>query len=275
LYFLDNFSRNKEFPREMLDPNIAPDYGKLKMIFERLNWTENTEVLKTVLREGKISSHLIQIFDLEYKKPEYSEFVSFLFYLGNLTLCGENQLGTPEFKIPNQVIAELFWEYYADILQTFSELPISEDKVRRAAEKMALDSPDAFFALVGAALKELSNRDFQQFDEKYVKMLVMAYAVQSDIFFVQSEREIKNGGYIDLEFDIQPRNRHRPHFQYVFEFKYLKKGDESLLKKTQNEAEMQLKNYLQNDEILKNKVKLLAYTLVVVKDEIFLTKIDA
>jgi hypothetical protein len=38
---------------------------------------------------------------------------------------------------------------------------------------------------------------------------------------------------------------------------------------------MQLKNYLQNDEILKNKVKLLAYTLVVVKDEIFLTKIDA
>jgi hypothetical protein len=275
LYFLKHFADENEFPREMLDPNIAPDYGKLKMIFERLNWTENTEVLNEVLHNGAIKSRLLQIFSFETDDLGQEAFVSFLFYLGNLTIKGEDEFGETSFVIPNKVIEDLYWQYYASLLQKINNLSLTKDKVIPSVRTMAGGNLEPFFALVSAALKELSNRDFQQFDEKYVKMLVMAFAVQSDIFFVQSERETKNGGYVDLEFDIQPRNRHRPHFQYVFEFKYLKKSEADLLKNTQIEAENQLKNYLQNDDILKNKVKLLAYTVVVVKDEIFLTKIDA
>jgi hypothetical protein len=115
----------------------------------------------------------------------------------------------------------------------------------------------------------LSNREFQKFDEKYIKMLVISYAMLAEIFFVQNERETSAGGYIDLEFGIQPKNLHRPHFQYVFEFKYLKKEQEKNFQKTQEEAEKQLRKYLETDEILKNTKKLRAFTIVTLKDEMF------
>jgi hypothetical protein len=273
LYFLKHFADNNEYPEPMLDENIAPDYGKLKLIFERLNWTENRQILETVLREGEITARLTRIFTFEYKNPGYDEFISFLFYLGNLTIKGENELGTPIFKIPNRVIEDLFWQYYGIILQSYNSLPPYTEKIRAAAEKMALGNQVPFFELIQGVLKQLSNRDFIKFDEKYIKMLVIAYAMLSEIFFVQSERETADGGYIDLEFGIQPHNRHRPHFQYVFEFKYLSKENEKLFDAVQSEAETQLRRYLQTDEYLKNTPKLRAFTVVVVKDELFLKEL--
>jgi hypothetical protein len=273
LYFLKHFADGNRYPVPMLDENIAPDYGKLKMLFERLNWTENKEVLETVLRDGEITASLTRIFNFEHRTPGYDEFISFLFYLGNLTIKGENELGTPIFKIPNRVIEDLYWQYYGDVLQSYNNLPLYTEKIRTAAEKMALGNHEPFFTLIQGVLKQLSNRDFIKFDEKYIKMLVIAYAMLSEIFFVQTERETA-GGYIDLEFGIQPRNRHRPHFQYVFEFKYLKKEEEGKLEATQAEAEKQLRFYLENDEILKSTQKLRAFTVVVVKDEMFLRELS-
>jgi hypothetical protein len=196
-----------------------------------------------------------------------------LFYLGNLTIYKTNEFGEHLFKIPNQVIKELYWEYYADVLAEFDHLPVSEDAVTPAVRQMAGGNFEPFFDLISAALKQLSNRDYQKFDEKYVKLLMIAYAVQSEIFFVQSERETSAGGYIDLELSIQPKNLHRPHCQYVFELKYLTKEKENLLSEKQEEAEIQLKKYLATDTLLKNAPKLRAFTLVVVKDEIFLKEI--
>ena len=138
---------------------------------------------------------------------------------------------------------------------------------------MALGDAEMFFGQIKKALAQLSNRDYQKFDEKYIKMLFIAYAVQSEIFFVQSERETQSGGYVDLEFGVQPKNRHRPHFSYVFEFKYLKKEQENLLEEKQKEAEIQLRKYLTTDEILQNTVKLRAFTVVIVKDELFLKEL--
>jgi hypothetical protein len=274
LYFLKHFARNNEYPVPMLDENISPDYGKLKMLFERLNWSDNREILETVLRDGEVAAQLTRIFNFEHKTPGYDEFISFLFYLGNLTIKGENELGTPIFKIPNRVIEDLYWQYYGDVLRSYENLPPYTEKIRVAAEKMALGNHEPFFDLVKNTLKQLSNRDFRKFDEKYVKMLVIAYAMLSEIFFVQSERETADGGYIDLEFGIQPRNRHRPHFQYVFEFKYLAKENEKQLAAVQKDAETQLRKYLEKDQILKNTQKLRAFTVVVVKDEMFLSELE-
>jgi hypothetical protein len=274
LYFLKHFAKENQYPREMLDPNIAPDYGKLKLIFERLNWFDNTFVLNEVLSKDEISSVLIRQFNFETDDWGSETFVSFLFYMGNLTIKGENELGEILFKIPNKVIEDLYWQFYASLLKKEKELTLSKDLVVPSVRAMALGNHEAFFDLIRAALKELSNRDFQKFDEKYVKLLVIAYAVQSEIFLVQSERETKDGGYIDLEFSIQPRNRQKPHFEYVFEFKYLKKEDEKDFDNLQKAAEKQLKHYLASDEILKNKPKLRAFTAVVLKDELFLKEIN-
>ncbi|MDW8297622.1 MAG: hypothetical protein RMJ97_12145, partial [Raineya sp.] len=53
-----------------------------------------------------------------------------------------------------------------------------------------------FFVLIEKLLQNLSNRDFIRFDEKQVKMAIMAYLVQSNIFDVRSEQEIRGGIWI-------------------------------------------------------------------------------
>ncbi|MDX2304525.1 MAG: AAA family ATPase, partial [Microscillaceae bacterium] len=52
LYFLSEHLLQREFPRKMLDTNIASDYGKMKNIFRIKNPEQNDEVLKDIV-EGK------------------------------------------------------------------------------------------------------------------------------------------------------------------------------------------------------------------------------
>jgi hypothetical protein len=222
LYFLQQFQRGQAYPTEMLDPNIMPDYGKLKRMFEVANWEDNVDVLETVLQKQEIEANLIYQFNFE-KGFKRNEFINFLYYLGNLTIKKISDVGVPIFKIPNLVIEELYWEYYAEVLQQRAALPYEEDKVRPAVFDLARGQEKPFFSLIERNLETLSSRDFRNFDEKYVKMLIIAYAMQGDIFFIRSEREVGGGlGYVDIEFLVKPNNP-QPHLQYVFELKYLKR----------------------------------------------------
>ena len=138
---------------------------------------------------------------------------------------------------------------------------------------MARGNEKPFFELVEQNLEILSNRDFQRFDEKYVKLLIISYAMQGNVLFVRSEREVGgNLGYVDIEFLIRPNNP-TVHPQYVFEVKYLKKEEENLLEITQITAEKQLRNYLEKDEILQSLAKLKAFTIVVVKSKVYMKEV--
>jgi hypothetical protein len=272
LFFLEEFKSTQEYPRLMLDPNIMPDYGKLKKMFQMANWEDNIDVLETILKEQEITCSLIYQFNFE-KGFRRTEFVNFLYYLGNLTIKGENEVSMPIFKIPNLVIGELYWEYYANVLQERAKLPYEEDKVRPAVLAMALGNEKPFFELVERNLEVLSNRDYLKFDEKYIKLLLISYTMQGSIFYVRSEREIGgNVGYVDVEFLVKPNNP-KSHAQYVFEVKYLKKEDENLLEIAQAAAEKQLRNYLEKDEILQGLTKLKAFTVVVVKSKVYMKEI--
>ncbi len=272
LYFLNEFQHSQKYPKQILDPNIMPDYGKIKKMFEVANLKGNLEVLEKILKDKEISCP--QIFQFNFEKNfGRTEFVNFLYYMGNLTLKGENEAGVPVFKIPNFVIAELYWEYYANVLQERAEMPYEADRVQPAVTELALGNEKPFFDLVQNALEILSNRDFQKFDEKYVKMLIIAYAMQGAVFHIISERETSEGGYVDIEMYIRPNNS-KKHIQYVFEVKYLAKGASKKIKELQAEAEKQLRKYLETDEILQNKEQLRAFTIVVVKDKLFMKRLD-
>jgi hypothetical protein len=99
-------------------------------------------------------------------------------------------------------------------------------------------------------------------------MLIIAYAIQGKYFFVQSEREVKGGGYIDLELYIRP-GRAATHHQFALEIKYLKKEEEDKKNRAMQEAKAQLLKYYQNDEILQSKARLHLLAAVVVKDSVF------
>lgn len=107
LYFLDDFKSKQTYPIQILDPNIMPDYGKLKHFFELANWQENIKLLEEVLEQGNVSCEQIYQFSFETDFGR-REFINFLYYLGNLTIEGRNIAGETIFKIPNKVIAELY-----------------------------------------------------------------------------------------------------------------------------------------------------------------------
>ncbi|WP_448529262.1 AAA family ATPase [Raineya sp.] len=272
LYFLDYFKREQQYPLQILDPNIMPDYGKLKKLFEVANWHANIKVLQEILENGSIASEQIYQFSFD-KGFGKKEFVNFLFYLGNLTIKKTDVSGMVIFRIPNKMIAELYWQYYAQVLQETANLPFEEDNVAPAVREMALSGKtDSFFSLIQKLLQSLSNRDFVRFDEKHIKMSIMAYLMQANIFDVRSERELDGGSYIDLELYIKPNNPFK-HHQFAIELKYLKKEQKNLLEQTQQEAQKQILTYYYQDSVLQSKEMLHLLSVVIVKDEIFVQEV--
>jgi hypothetical protein len=272
LFFLQHFKESQEYPSLMLDPNIMPDYGKLKKMFEVANYQGNLEVLQTVLEKGEIQCE--QIYQFDFVRPFGKVyFINFLFYLGNLTIKSESEYGYGVmFQIPNHVIKELYWQYYAYLVQERLHFEYEDDRVKESIYQSMGGEVMPFLKLIEKAMKELSNRDFQGFDEKYVKMLVIAYAMQGGAFYVLSERETKGGGYVDVELYKRPNNLKR-HCEYVFEIKYIKKEEEKTFETVKTKAIAQLKNYLQTDEIIQNKEWLKAMVLIFVKDVLYVEEV--
>jgi len=272
LYFLDEFKSEQRMPSRMLDPNIMPDYGKLKQMFEVVNVKKNQEVLKEVLENKQIAAELIYQFILEQGFGK-TEFINFLYYLGNLTLQDALTPKINTFKIPNQVIEELYWKYYAKVLQEYANLSTETYSLQNIVLDMAQNGNyEPFFKMIEELLEGLSNRDYIQFSEKYVKMAIMAYMYLAGVFYVRSEREVKNTSYIDVELLREPQN-HFDHKEYVLEIKYLKEADKDQLAGVQQQAAAQLLNYYQNDLELQSKPELILLTVVVVKSTVHVQRV--
>ena len=82
----------------MVDVNIASDYSKLGRLLSLCKTDRKSEIIqKTILGEG-IASELTEKFNPEIEFTE-EDFISLLFYLGYLTIAGE-EYGILEFGIP-------------------------------------------------------------------------------------------------------------------------------------------------------------------------------
>ena len=143
---------------------------------------------------------------------------------------------------------------------------LREESVLKAISEMAKKGNiKPFFNIIQGILEQLSNRDYINFDEKYIKLLIIATSFMADGYYIKSEREVQHG-YVDILFLERPPNQ--VNYQYIFELKYLKKGEEHQLSKVQKEASVQVRDYVQNEPSLRDLSNLKAVVLVVVKDKI-------
>ena len=271
LYFCKHFQRYQAYPDEMLDINIAPDYGKLKSMFEIQNPQGNYALLERILHEQGIEENLILQFSFDRGFSD-SQFVSFLFYMGYLTIQGESR-GRLLFGIPNYVIRELYWEYFAWLITQREQLDYDEMKVGNAVADMTEGNLTTFLELLTQVTRRFADRDYQYFNEKYIKVLMMSFIAMANIYIIESERPANPVGYIDLLL-LAPMTR-KIEYEYIFELKYVPKGEvkETRIKAEQAEAQEQILRYVQNDESLRHKKNLLAYSLVFVKNEFLLEQI--
>ena len=267
LYFLNEYTKYREVPRQLIDMNIASDYSKLANMLKICQGEGRTDIIqKTVSGEG-ITSEIVGKFNPEIGFEE-KELVSMLFYLGYLTIEDE-QVGFPKLNIPNKVMRELYAEYFLETLSKEIRIDASVNYTEIAREIALEGKIDKITELLHTYLNNLSNRDFIKFDEKYVKLIFYTIAMSLKIYNVKSEMEV-NRKYPDIM--LIPRDRSKGYASVMIEFKYLKKEEANKLEETQKEAKEQIEEYSKFDE-MKDLENLHKYTVVAVVDEIYVEKI--
>ena len=268
LYFLNRYIRFDRIPTELIDVNIASDYSKLGKMLDLCKGEEREKVIeKTVSGEG-IVSEIRQKFNPAIEFTE-TDLISMLFYLGYLTIVGE-EFEKPELSIPNRVMKEIYSDYFLKILSKDTELTVSESDYNEMLREIALEGRiDKIVEMLGKYLKNLSNRDYVKFDEKYIKLIFFCIAMNLKIFRLKSEMEVQRK-YPDIL--LIPKDQSKGYKGVMIEFKYLKKDEKDKLKEKQEEARKQIEEYGEFEEIkdLKNINK---YTVVAVNDEIYVEKI--
>ena len=267
LYFLADYVRLNEIPKELIDVNIVSDYSKLGKMLDLCKGDEREKIIeKTVAGEG-IVSEITEKFNPSIEFTE-KDLVSMLFYLGYLTITGE-EFGYPKLNIPNVVMKEIYTDYFLKILKEEIKVNINENYSEMTREIALEGKIDKIVELVEKYLQNLSNRDFIKFDEKYVKLIFYCIAMNLKTFRIKSEMEVAKS-YPDLL--IIPKNMKEDYFSIMIEFKYLKKEEANLLENKQKEAREQVNHYGKLEEI-KSIENLKKYTVVVVNDKIYVENI--
>lgn len=246
LYFASKLAGIGEYPEELLDTNIASDYGKVRQLFKvEGQEVQNFAVLRQLITEGQIAARLTRQFSFE-KLFTNDDFVSLLFYLGIVTVK-EGELSRLIFEAPNFVIRQLYFDYFQQLILQQSNLHATDLRIYDRVLKLAQENdPGPLVEAVEAILLQLSNRDAGGFDEKYVKAIFASLLYSTQIYTIHSEYETDRR-YVDLLLTRRPPID--PNFQFAFELKYLKLQDASRLENTKSAAITQMQDYLQHEKL--------------------------
>ncbi len=265
LYYASEYSINNAPPKQLIDVNISSDYKKMANLFALKSRAQNLDILKNIV-EGISQKILITAEFSLSKNFTRDDFCSLLFYLGFLTIDSYDFIDV-DLVVPNYVIKELYFDFFGEVLSEEAQYNIDAHEIRDSIRKIAkAGDTKSFIQIVTTTLKNLSNRDFIQFDEKYIKIIMITYFMMSRIYYVKSELEVDNG-YIDIA--LLPRTAVKaPHYA-VFEIKYIKKqafSQEALNIKIE-EAKEQILRYTTAEELSKIP-NLLKYVLIFCGNEL-------
>jgi hypothetical protein len=262
LYFLAQYKNTGGYPEYLVDDNVKTDYGRLNRL--TMN-EENRALLERIIKEEGIVAEIVTKFSFDRMYDE-EYFVSLLFYMGLLTI--ERQEKTRLFlKIPNYVIKTIMWEYIETNLKKEYKINLDLNELRKTIEEMAYEGRiKPYIEYISRnVLKVLSNRDIINFDEKYIKVILITYLVNSKAYRPISERETE-GGYIDiyLERDIRMPD---VKYEWLIELKYLKKSEKGKVDKIKEEGIKQLKRYIESRGLKDRKDVKQALVIFIGKDE--------
>ena len=267
IYFFNEYIKYKEIPRNLMDVNISGDYSKIDNILKLGKGENRIDIIEKTIAGEEIAIDIVQKFNPEIGFGE-KELVSMLYYLGYLTIVGE-EIGDPVLKVPNQVIKDLYAEYFLQILDEEIEFGVEINYNEIAKEILKEGKIEKITKLLEEYLKNLSNRDYQKFDEKYIKIMFYCIARSTKKFIVKSEMEIEKG-YPDIV--LIPKDKEKNYYSVMIEFKYLKKEEENKIEEKQKEAKEQIEKYSKTEE-MKNIKDLKKYTIVAVNDKVYVKEV--
>ena len=272
LFFLSSYIEQGEVPEELVDTNIISDYSKIEAFMNLCKNTGKIQILEKIVAGEYVESELTEKFNSEISFGE-KELISLLYYLGYLTIVDKGY-SKCKFKFPNEVIRKIYSEYFLAYISQKAEIQtdnidtesINEEILERGEVTKVIE-------ILGQYLTNLSNRDYQRFDEKYIKVIFYSICRMLGTMIVKSELEV-GGKYSDIL--LIPREKWEDRYGILIEFKYIKQEeydkDNSLLEKAQKEAREQIEKYRKTEEI-QAIPKLRSYTVVAIKDKLIVEEI--
>jgi hypothetical protein len=222
IYFLKAFARTRDFPRKMLDANLATDAAKLEYA---AGISAGRQLLLDVTREREPLT-VTDIADrfglrdmLDDETKDHSFLASFLYYFGVLTIAGDTPGGELILKVPNLVMRGL---YVDKIRQMLLPEPMRRDDGRFAAKRVYQDGDMAAVCefVEDRYFQVFHNPDYRWANELTVKTAFLTLLYNDILYIMDSEREVGRGR-ADLTMIIRPDMRKYEIFDVLIEFKYL------------------------------------------------------
>lgn len=167
LYFLNSYREQQKIPNDLVDTNILSDYRKIEAFMDLCQNMNKIELLEKIVAEEPIESELTEKFNAEISFGE-KELVSLLFYLGYLTIVKKG-FSKCSFKIPNDVIRKIYSEYFLEYISRKAKIITDQIDTEKINEEILLNGKiEKVIDILEMYLTNLSNRDYQRFDEKYI-----------------------------------------------------------------------------------------------------------
>jgi hypothetical protein len=221
LYFLDALRRQGQYPRRMLDENLAMDRNKLvyiaqlpggeELLVEALSGEDRVLVPELVQRFG-VADVLAAVKDEPFM-------ASLLYFFGILTLAGLTPFDECRLRIPNLVARGLYVERLRE-----RWLPLTDSARERPGVVRALGQHGDLTPLAELIeqryFRVLSNRDYRWTNELLVKFAFLTLLFDDRLYMAVSELETERG-YVDLALIVRPDKRRFEVLDLLLEFKYL------------------------------------------------------
>ena len=255
MYFLNYYYAFKKIPDSLIDINIAFNYGKVENLIKLYQNNYYQDILNDLFTTDTVTGILKEKFNLEYDFTR-DDIISLLYYFGYLTIGKENIFDNSiQFKIPNQVMKETYNHYFVKIL---SDMKITFDSnyLRECYKELIVEGKiNKITNYIKEILFKVDNRDFIQFDEKYIKLMYFTLLCGNKNFNTYTEYPT-NHGYIDV---MLFKNGNYSKYDIMIELKYIKKSDyrknKKLLQIKKEEAKKQINNYVKDERIPKENLK--------------------
>ena len=248
LYFVKNYIRHGEVPRDMIEDNIRIDYEKLRMLIRKdKEFSHDASIIQTLVSQGYIAGELKKGFPA-FSIADPDNFISLLYYFGMLTISGVYK-GKPKLTIPNLVVQEQLYTY---LLNTYDEAELSFSSYEKSelASSLAYDGDwQTYFAYIADCLKRYASQRDKQKGEFFVHGFTLAMTAQNRFYRPISEQDTQEG-YVDIFLcpllDIYPDMMH----SYIVELKYAKyKDPENRVEELRREAIEQANRYADSDTV--------------------------
>ncbi len=229
LYFLKAFQQDCQYPRRILDTNLAMDRGKIAYVAQLPNGN-------VVVSQALDEAQPLTVFELadrfgvkEMLKPQHDAtfMVSLLYYFGVLTLTGERTAQAElQLRIPNLVIRRLYVERLREqMLPDFDARERARYVAGRLYQFGELGSLCAFIEQKHFAI--FDNRDYRWTNELTVKTVFLILLFNDTIYIMDSEPVLKRD-YADLLMIVRPDMRQYELLDILIEFKYVALGQNNL-----------------------------------------------